>query len=146
MIQARSFSGATYDNNAYLNLNDVVTLDPTIRPLIQIQSQQTHGIKNFMPTTMTLTNKERYVDLYWVASYGSSESLILGVVLIGSVDFPFGMYDMTIFNNSSNSNLDPSGLTTIYTGLINWQSLTSPEVIYYQELGNDDTNSVYITT
>ena len=52
----------------------------------------------------------------------------------------------TIYQNSSNSNLDPSGLTTtLYTGLLNLTSSTDTTQ-YKQYTTNDtDTDSVYIT-
>ena len=53
-----------------------------------------------------------------------------------------------IYQNTSNANLDSSGLTLIYTGLMNMAMNTGEElpVEYTEYTTNDtDTESVYIT-
>jgi hypothetical protein len=71
----------------------------------------------------------------------------LGVIFLGSTDYPLGFYDVVIYQNSSNSNLDPSGLTTIWNGLMNLTNNANASPVDYTEYttNDSDTESVYIT-
>jgi len=57
------------------------------------------------------------------------------------------MYDTTIYQNTSDTNYDPTGLTVIWNGLTNIiADSTNPAVEYTDYDTNDtDTESVYIT-
>jgi|24BtaG_2_1085350.scaffolds.fasta_scaffold10357_3 hypothetical protein len=137
-------SGAQY---FYLNVVDKMT-NTDYKPLIGITSQLSKETVYFIPFNFTLTNKSRYAlfSLLTVV-LPASEVLTLGFLYLGTENRPFGLYDVTMYQNTSNTNLDPSGLTTIWNGLMNLTSTSNfPAVEYEEYTTNDsDTESVYIT-
>ena len=144
MIQATFSSGAEIDNFIYLRLTDVGSATNSIRPLISIKSQQTEKELNFMASLVTITNENRYTEMKY--TIGTTDLPLLGLIILGTTDYPFGFYDVTIYQNSSNSNLDPSGLTTtLYTGLLNLRSLVDTTQYTSYTINDSDTDSVYIT-
>ena len=144
MIQATFSSGANIDNFIYLRLTDVGSASNVIRPLISIKSQQTEKELNFMASLVTITNENRYTEMKY--TIGTTDLPLLGLLILGNTDYPFGFYDVTIYQNSSNSNLDPSGLTTkLYTGLLNLRSLVDTTQYKQYTINDSDTDSVYIT-
>lgn len=144
MIQATFSSGANIDNFIYLRLTDVGSATNSIRPLISIKSQQTEKELNFMASLVTITNENRYTEMKY--TIGTTDLPLLGLLILGNTDYPFGFYDVTIYQNSSNSNLDPSGLTTtLYTGLLNLRSLVDTTQYKQYTINDSDTDSVYIT-
>ena len=140
-------SGLILQNKIYLNLADKMT-NTDYRPLIYFESQFTESIKKFT-VSASYTNQNRYVELtYNTVRSQASESLVSGNIFMGNTDFPLGFYNAYIYQNTSNSNLDSSGLTLIYTGLMNMAMNTGEElpVEYTEYTTNDtDTESVYIT-
>ena len=133
-------------NYIYARLNDVGSATNEVRPLISIKSQQTEKILNFMASVVTTTNENRYTQMSYTINNAGLDLPLLGLIVLGNTNYPLGFYDVTIYQNSSNSNLDPSGLTTtLYTGLLNLTSSTDTTQ-YKQYTTNDtDTDSVYIT-
>ena len=99
-----------------------------------------------MASVVTTTNENRYTQMSYTINNAGFDLPLVGLIQLGSTDYPLGFYDVTIYQNSSNSNLDPSGLnTTLYTGLLNLISSTDTTQ-YKQYTTNDtDTDSVYIT-
>ena len=137
---------STTVNTNYLNLYDEMT-NSDYKVLITVTSQLTGKSKTFINPT-EYTNKNRYVILLTLVTASSSgENLSNGVIFLGSTDYPLGFYDVTIYQNSSNANLDPSGLTTIYTGLVNLSPTSDVNSVVYSEYttNDSDTESVYIT-
>ena len=144
MMQATFSSGANIDNFIYLRLTDVGSATNSIRPLISIKSQQTEKELNFMASLVTITNENRYTEMKY--TIGTTDLPLLGLLILGNTDYPFGFYDVTIYQNSSNSNLDPTGLTTtLYTGLLNLRSLVDTTQYKQYTINDSDTDSVYIT-
>tara|TARA_R110001606_G_scaffold61283_1_gene143538 strand:+ start:46 stop:474 length:429 start_codon:yes stop_codon:yes gene_type:complete len=133
-------------NYIYARLNDVGSATNEVRPLITIKSQQTEKILNFMASVVTTTNENRYTQMSYTINNAGLDLPLLGLIVLGNTNYPLGFYDVTIYQNSSNSNLDPSGLTTtLYTGLLNLTS-SIDTTQYKQYTTNDtDTDSVYIT-
>ncbi len=146
MIQNTMTNASNVTNYIYARLNDVGSATNTVRPLISIKSQQTEKILNFMASVVTTTNENRYTQMSYTINNAGFDLPLVGLIQLGSTDYPLGFYDVTIYQNSSNSNLDPSGLnTTLYTGLLNLISSTDTTQ-YKQYTTNDtDTDSVYIT-
>ena len=146
MIQNTMTNASNVTNYIYARLNDVGSATNEVRPLISIKSQQTEKILNFMASVVTTTNENRYTQMSYTINNAGLDLPLLGLIQLGSTDYPLGFYDITIYQNSSNSNLDPSGLnTTLYTGLLNLTSSTDTTQ-YKQYTTNDtDTDSVYIT-
>ena len=133
-----------FASNFYLNLFDkMTTVDNGV--LMTITSQLTGNSKTFLPTSVITTNKDRYLRLTIIVS--NDDSLSIGVLNLGNTDFPLGFYDVTIYENSSAANLDPSGLSLIFTGLLNLSSMDDTRAVTYTEYSTNDsdTESVYIT-
>ena len=146
MIQL-SRSNATTTNHVYLNLYDEMTsIDYAV--LVSVTSQLTGKTKTFRVTT-NYTNKDRYTQMtIFVLNSAVGENLTGGVVFLGSTDFPLGFYDVTIYQNNNNTNLDPdNAIKTIYTGLANLSPTEAVEPVDYTEYttNDSDTESVYIT-
>ena len=139
-------ASATFTYN--LNLWDEFDSTAEYKPLVTFTSQLTGNSKTFLNSTTSFTNKDRYIALTLsVVTASGSENLATGLVFLGSTDFPLGFYDVTIYENSSNVNLDPAGLNVVYTGLMNLTSTTGTESVTYNEYttNDSDTESVYIT-
>ena len=148
MIQL-SRSNATTSNTFYLNLYDEMTAT-TYSPLISLTSQLTGKSKVFRPLSIaTSTHTDRYVGLlFQILTSSGSENLVSGQVFLGSTDYPLGFYDVVIYQNSSNTNLNPANtIKTIYTGLANLSPTDAVEPVDYTEYTTNDTDteSVYIT-
>ena len=146
MIQNTMTNASNVTNYIYARLNDVGSATNEVRPLISIKSQQTEKILNFMASVVTTTNENRYTQMSYTINNAGLDLPLLGLIVLGNTNYPLGFYDVTIYQNSSNSNLDPSGLTTtLYTGLLNLTS-SIDTTQYKQYTTNDtDTDSVYIT-
>jgi len=141
MIQATKDTSLT-TNRFRINLYDEMT---STNLLVTFTSQLTGNSKTFIPLATITTNKDRYLEGVYIVS--DNDSLALGVLFLGNTDFPLGFYDVTIYENSSAVNLDPSGLSVVYTGLMNLSSTSNTRSVTYGEYttNDSDTESVYIT-
>jgi hypothetical protein len=136
-------STTTTENSFQLNIYDKMT-NADYRPLLTFTSQASGNSFTSMPFSSIYTKKERYVAFILYATTGLAPTL--GFVTFGNTDLPYGFYDVTIYQNSSNSNIDPTGLTVIWNGLANLKQSGNPAVEYTDYDTNDaDTESVYIT-
>ncbi len=146
MIQL-SRSNSTTTNHVYLNLYDEMT-STDYAVLVSVKSQLTGKTKTFRVTT-SYTNKDRYTQMtIFVITSSGGENLESGVVFLGSTDYPLGFYDVTIYQNNNNTNLDPdNAIKTIYTGLANLSATSAVAPVDYTEYttNDSDTESVYIT-
>tara|TARA_R100001463_G_scaffold19803_1_gene48581 strand:+ start:884 stop:1333 length:450 start_codon:yes stop_codon:yes gene_type:complete len=147
MIQAtRNNSTSQTANFIRLNLYDKMTSSTIYNPLISITSQLTGKTKSFASGFTDTSNKDRFISMLYNITNDGTEGLAGGIVSLGDSNFPYGFYDVTIFQNTSNINVDPSGLTTIFTGLLNFKAVNNNAVNYTEYTTNDsDTESVYIT-
>jgi len=151
MIQLYKPTIVAYYPNIRVNLYDEMTSTDYF-PLISFKSQFTGKIKTFRPFGVFVDKIERYYTLVIKMLHGeSSEQLVNGWVNFGNQNFPFGFYNVTIYQNNDNTNLDPTNtIKTLWTGLANLttdttQSIT-PTVNYTAYTTNDaDTESIYIT-
>jgi hypothetical protein len=133
----------TTANSFNLNIYDKMT-NADYRSLLTFTSQASGNSFTSMPFSSSYTKKERYVSFIFYASTGLAPTL--GFVTFGNTDLPYGFYDVTIYQNSSNANIDPTGLTVIWEGLANLKQSGNPAVEYTNYDTNDaDTESVYIT-
>ena len=85
-----------------------------------------------------------------VLDVNTTDSPSIGRIVLGTTDFPYGMYDVNIYQNdpSTATNLDPdNAIKKIYTGLMNLTPKAGNEAIDYTEYTTNDseTESVYIT-
>jgi hypothetical protein len=122
--------------------------ETTIKPLISFTSQLTGKSKIFLPFYAIYTWKERYVLI--LLTLKNADNLYVGDIKLGTTDFPYGLYDVNIYQNqtSSPANLDPANaIKKIYTGLMNLTAKAGNEAIDYTEYTTNDseTESVYIT-
>ena len=143
MIQS-TWNGVSSVSIIRLNLYDKMTTDD-YGILITLTSQLTGKSKTFIPITAIFNNKDRYVQFNYLIT--TSDNLDNGLIKLGTTDFPLGFYDVTIYENSGVGNLDPSGLSVIYTGLMNLSSTSNTRSVTYSEYttNDSDTESVYIT-
>ena len=143
MIQ-NTWNGVTWLANVRLNLYDKMTTDE-YGILITFTSQLTGKSKTFMPVSALFSKKDRYVQFNYLITI--SDNLSGGLIQLGTTDYPLGFYDVTIYENESGANLDPSGLSVIYTGLMNLSSASNTRSVTYTEYttNDSDTESVYIT-
>ena len=147
MIQAtRNNSTLNTANYIRLNLYDKITSSTIYNPLVSITSQITGKTKTFVVGNTDITNKERYLSMLYNIRNNGTETLTAGIISIGDNDYPYGFYDVTIYQNTSNTNIDSSGLNKIFTGLLNFKAVNNNAVTYTEYTTNDsDTESVYIT-
>ena len=157
MIQLYTLNASQYpllSNTFYLDLYDKFTgQDATNRVMVSLTSQFTGKTKTLLAST-GYTNKERYISCGIVTVRNPDlEDFSQNKVLVGTTDFPLGFYDITLYENKDNTNLDPSeALATIYNGLMNLSVNTifsggsEPPVKYTEYTTNDaDTESIYLT-
>tara|TARA_R100000655_G_C2994720_1_gene193561 strand:+ start:2618 stop:3061 length:444 start_codon:yes stop_codon:yes gene_type:complete len=131
----------------YLNLYDKMT-NADYRPLITVTSQLTGKSKTCIFASANYAYKDRYVQLLmYVAPILGAENLSAGSMYLGTTDYPLGFYDVTIYQNTDDTNIDPTGLTVIYQGLMNLTSDSNTNPVRYTEYNDNDsdTESVYIT-
>ena len=147
MIQL-SRSNSTTTNNFYLNLFDKMT-NIDYSPLISLTNQLTGKSKVFRPLSVDTTNKDRYIKLsFQILTSSGSEDLTGGKAFLGSTDYPLGFYDVVIYQNNNNTNLDPdNAVKRIFTGLANLSATDAVKPVTYTEYttNDSDTESVYIT-
>tara|TARA_R100001163_G_C5060366_1_gene197180 strand:- start:1421 stop:1867 length:447 start_codon:yes stop_codon:yes gene_type:complete len=144
MIQAYKLSGTTYNVYFRLDLWDVMT-SIAYRPLMTLTSQQTNRTKTFLVSNLNAVNKERYMLMYFISMNTDSEIPSLGFVYLGTREFPYGLYDVTLYQNKDTSNLDPAqAIKVIYKGLMNLSESGNPSVTYNKYESTQQQN-VYIT-
>lgn len=144
MIQAYKLSAMTYNVYFRLDLYDVMT-SISYRPLMTITNQQTNRTKNFVVSNMNTVYKERYVQMYFVTLFTDNEIPSLGFVYLGTKEFPYGLYNVTLYQNNSNANTDPANaIKVIYKGLMNLSDSGNPSVSYNKYESTQQQN-VYIT-
>jgi len=154
MIQQLQYESTTVaTNNIRINLFDdsvaKILMEVGWKPLIVMTSMQTNYEYTFIPMTMDNDNSERYTHLSWLnfpVSVGF-EDRDGGIALFGTKDRPYGLYQTNIYANTSSSNLDPSTLARIWTGLCNVYAPAGQPAIEYTEYetNDSDTNTIYIT-
>ena len=150
-LKIRNYNaGLQYNNLFYLDLYDKwITADPDTRWLLgEITSQFTDKTVFWHPTG-DWTYQERYVRFAIVTTRGFPLPTN-NVIELGTTELPLGFYDITIYQNSDGSNLDPTGLNVLYKGVANLTqdcALGGTEpVVYTEYTTNDaDTDSIYIT-
>lgn len=147
MIQlTRSTAGTV--QFAYLDIYDKMT-NTDYRPLFTFTSQATGYSFTIIAFSADYSDKERYVSCGFLVA--SALNPLFGAINFGNTAAPYGFYDVTVYQNSSNSNILTTGLNVIYNGLANFSAeqtgaFKNPAVEYTDYNTNDsDTESVYIT-
>ena len=116
-------------------LRDEMTLT-TYKPLISLRSQMSNNDTNFIPTSWNLANDERYIRLtFSLLNETGSPDAATGLIRLGTSTKPFGFYDVTIYQNSSDSNLIPAlTVKTIYKTMMYVKAVNNDSVDYVAPL------------
>jgi|TARA_R100000084_G_C4642987_1_gene144939 hypothetical protein len=144
----------TTNNTIYLNLYNEIEIrfgeGDFYNCLQKLESQQT-GKSIYYSSNMIKTNLSRYVGLYCLPSVNGTDLPTVGLIKLNPTDFPIGLYNYTVYENTSSSNLDPTDLKVIYNGLaniisVNNSGVETPVPEYTEYTTNDaEINSVYLT-
>ncbi len=152
MIRAAGHSGTTtVTNDIYLDLYDKYAFSfgfPgfSYNPLIKLRSQETNQEKIFIATTIDGTHRQRYMKLQYTINFQNIEVPVAGVIYMGTKNFPYGVYDITIWENSSATNLDPkSCYRTLHMGLLELSAQTTNKTIDWKEYEQEQQQKVYLT-
>jgi len=146
MIQAtRDQNNNFTENYIYADLYDEMTAT-TYKPLVSITSQSTNKLKVFRAGVFDTTNKNRYMRItYQISKDSSVEGLTSGVVFLGSTEYPYGFYDVVIYQNNDGSNLDPdNAVKVIYRSIMNLKAVNN-DAITYTEYTDTVSSPTYIT-
>lgn len=133
-------------NSIYLNLYDEMT-SLSYPPLIELKSQMTNKTKLFLPyqfTSENFTNKERYLRLRVFVTTGF-ENLSGGMVNLGTTEYPYGLYNITIYQNNDATNLVVANtIKTVWKGVANVKSVNN-NAVTYTENSSTISSPTYIT-
>jgi len=116
-------------------------------PLVKMTSQETNKEKIFNVLATTTTYAQRYFSMLFLTMKNlSDENTLVGLVCFGTKDFPYGLYDITIYENSSATNQSPNAtFGVVYQGLANVKTPPqSPGIRYFKYL-EDQEQVVYLT-
>jgi hypothetical protein len=142
----------TRDNNAvlytlntiYLNLYDEMT-SIDFEPLIELKSQMTNKSLTFISGGTTLTYKERYIRMTCFISNDLSSLPVSSIISMGTTEFPYGLYDVTIYQNVDATNLVVANtVKTIWKGLLNLKAVNN-NAVTYTENSSTISSPTYIT-
>ncbi len=123
-------------------------INDSIKPLIQFKSQQTNKSLFFLPLFVVTTKIDRFCQLVFFNTTLGVEDLLNGYITMGTTDLPYGFYDVTIYKNVTNTNLNPNAnnVQPVYYTLMNlFDSTKSPSTFTEYTTNDTNTNSVYIT-
>jgi len=145
MIQwTRNNSTLNTANYIYANLYDEMTAT-TYAPLIAITSQSTNKTKYFLSGITNYDKKDRYVSMLFNIRNNGTEGLTAGVISIGDNDYPYGFYDVVIYQNNNSTNLDPdNAVKVIYRTIMNLKAVNN-DAITYTEYTDTISSPTYIT-
>ena len=133
-----------------VNLKDELTsdFDTSNGLLVYLRSQLTSKLI----TTTPIANwgagfyNARFATFFlYVSPDGSNWNL--GIIQMGTTEYPLGFYDINIYQNSSPTNFDSAGLNLLYTGLANVTASDAASSPTYTEYttNDSDTERVYLT-
>ena len=146
MIQATRNQNSEFTANyIYADIYDVIT-SIAEKPFVKITSQSTNKSKVFRSGIFTTTDKERYMKItYNIAKDLSNEVLTGGVIFVGSTEYPYGFYDVVIYQNNDDTNLDPANaVKVIYKTVMNLKAVNN-DAITYTEYTETISSPTYIT-
>ena len=132
-------------NTVYLMLRDEM-LNNTYKPLIVIQSQMSSTTNFFIPTTWDITtNPSRYGKLtFSITNTGSGDSSD-GLVEVGTPYLPFGLYNVTIYENISNTNVDVALVSTVIYKTMMYIKAVNNDNVEFKEVGFKTNSPIFIT-
>jgi len=128
---------------AYVDIYDQMTAT-TYYPLFALTSQSTNKTKYVVAGT-NFDKKERYVQLSLNISSTGIDNGSIGIISLGNADFPYGFYDVVIYQNSSSTNIDPANaVKVIYKTIMNLKAVNN-DAITYTEYTDTISSPTYIT-
>jgi|TARA_R110001599_G_scaffold98182_2_gene252501 hypothetical protein len=135
-------------NSIYLNLYDEMT-SLSYPPLIELKSQMTNKTKLFLPyqfTSENFTNKERYLRLrVFLTNIQALENTTTGSIFMGTTEYPYGLYNITIYQNNDATNLVVANtIKTVWKGVANVKSVNN-NAVTYTENSSTISSPTYIT-
>jgi|TARA_Y100000289_G_C3853040_1_gene114546 hypothetical protein len=147
MIQTLRYGASSPVFASYVNIYDITKSTVTYKPLWVLTSQLTGKEKAFVPVVVQTLYPRAAGFLWAMVKSQAEENLTAQHIFIGDTDYPLGFYDLEIYQNTSDTNLDKTGLTRLYTGLFNVKGGTGAESVTYSEYTTNDadTESVYVT-
>ena len=147
MIQAYRLGGSNVISAAYIDIYDITKSTVTYKPLWVLTSQLTGKEKAFVPVVFQTAFPRAANFLWTMVKSQAEENLTEQKIFIGDTDYPYGFYDLEVYQNTSDTNLDKTGLTKLFTGLFNARGSTGAESVTYSEYTTNDadTESVYVT-
>ena len=153
MIQATRNSNEAQSPN-YIRLDLFSNVDHTasdvdeFKPLIAYTSQETNKTKYFLPATVTRTYESRYWDLFYkIQNFSAGESPATGNIYLGTKEYPYGFYNVKIWQQDSTTNIDPNDssiVKVIWNGILNLGAENNPAVTF-NEYTETTESPVYIT-
>lgn len=149
-LKVRNEGDLVLSNTFYLGVYDKMNEgQDSGRSLCTFTSQFTGKSKTVSLNTTYGDFNSRYVQYAVFTTRDLDDEVLLeAIIQLGTTDFPLGFYDATIYNNTDNTNLDPTGLTVLWNGVMNLlgYSSSTESVTYTEYTNNDaDTESVYLT-
>ena len=145
MIQwTRNNSTLNTANYIYANIYSLMTAI-TYAPLIAITSQSTNKTKYFLSGVTNYDKKDRYVSMLINVRNNGTEGLTAGIISIGDKEYPYGFYDVTIYQNNNATNLDPANaVKVLYKTMMNFKAVNNDGVTY-TEYESTISSPTYIT-
>lgn len=132
-------------NTVYLMLRDKM-LNNTYKPLIAIKSQMSGTSNYFIPTTWDITsNPSRYGKItFSITNTGLGDSDD-GLVSVGKPNRPFGLYNVTIYENVSNDNTDVNLVSTVIYETMMYIKAVNNDNVEYKEYSPKTNSPIFIT-
>tara|TARA_B100000424_G_scaffold113784_1_gene85681 strand:+ start:3065 stop:3517 length:453 start_codon:yes stop_codon:yes gene_type:complete len=132
-------------NTVYLMLRDEM-LNNTYKPLIAIQSQMTNTFGYFIPTTWDITtNPSRYGKMTFSTTNTGEGGATTGLVTVGTPTRPFGLYNVTIYENVSNDNVDVNLVSTVIYETMMYIKAVNNDNVEFKEVGFKTNSPIFIT-
>jgi len=105
MMQFTQYSWITILQQQWVSIYDEMT-SMDYKPLVSFENQFTGKTKLVLPFGIYLVNKERYVGVsFYILQKNGTEDLPVGKILFGTDEFPYGLYNLTIYQNNSDTHL-----------------------------------------
>ena len=132
-------------NTVYLMLRDEM-LNNTYKPLIAIQSQMSSTFGYFIPTTWDITtNPSRYGKMTFSTTNTGTGDATTGLVTVGTPTRPFGLYNVTIYENVSNDNVDANLVSTVIYETMMYIKAVNNDNVEFKEVALKTNSPIFIT-
>ena len=140
-LKVKNVGDFSVSNSFYLDVyNEMNEGQDSGRSLCTFTSQFTGKSKTVSLNTGYGDFNKRYVQYgLFTNRDADQENLLTAIIQLGTTDFPLGFYDVIIYNNTDNTNIDPTGLTVIWKGLMNLTGFSSAtQSVTYTEYNEND--------